>query len=64
MASCADVMVALMAIDENLFSDEEMAMILLAEEEEKSLQRPCLTYYKYKCFQFENFTDEACVKFL
>ncbi len=63
MASCADVMVALMAIDENPFSDEEMAMILLAEEEEKSLQRPCLTYYKYKRFHFENFTDEACVKF-
>ncbi len=63
MASCADVMVALMAIDENPFSDEEMAMILLAEEEEKSLQCPCLTYYKYKCSQFENFTDEACVKF-
>ena len=46
MMSCAEVIMSLTAIDENPLSDE-IVMILLAEEEEKALTRPCFTYHSY-----------------
>ncbi len=60
MAMCTEVFMLLQVLDDHSLTEEEAALFMLAEMEDKIAHRPRDAYLKYHRFHLDRFTDEEC----
>ena len=57
---CAEAFMVLQALDDHSLTNEEAALFMLAEVEDKIAHRLRDAYVKYHRFHLDRFTDEEC----